>query len=155
VPSRRILAPTEEEAAVARDEKLDLLRRIPLFSGFDKRRLERLGMLADEVDVPAGKPLMRQGEIGSDMMVIVSGRVLVERDGQRLNTLGAGDFFGEIALLAGGPRSATVTTEEPCRLLVLTHREFHSLMDEFPEVAGQVLTALADRVRRLEPDTPH
>jgi CRP/FNR family cyclic AMP-dependent transcriptional regulator len=140
---------------VARDEKLELLRRIPLFSGFDKRRLERLGMLADEVDVPAGKQVMRQGEIGSDMMVIVAGRVAVERDGQRLNTLGAGDFFGEIALLDGGPRTATVTTEEPSRLLVLTHREFHALMDEFPEVAGQVLTALADRIRRLEPDTPH
>jgi CRP/FNR family cyclic AMP-dependent transcriptional regulator len=153
--ARRILAVQEEEAAVARDEKLDLLRRIPIFAGFDKRRLERLGMLADEIDVPAGKALMRQGEIGSDMMVIVSGRVAVERDGERLNTLGSGDFFGEIALLDGGPRTATVTTEEPSRLLVLNHREFHALMDEFPEVAGQVLTALADRIRRLEPDVPH
>jgi CRP/FNR family cyclic AMP-dependent transcriptional regulator len=143
------------EAAVARDEKLELLRRIPIFSGFDKRRLERLGMLADEVDVPAGKALMRQGEIGADMMVIVSGRVAVERDGQRLNTLGAGDFFGEIALLDGGPRTATVTSEEATRLLVLSHREFHALMDEFPEVAGQVLAALAHRIRRLEPDTPN
>jgi CRP/FNR family cyclic AMP-dependent transcriptional regulator len=140
---------------VARDEKLDLLRRIPLFSGFDKRRLERLGMLADEVDVPAGKALMRQGDNGTEMMVIVSGRVSVERDGQRLNTLGAGDFFGEIALVDGGPRTATVTSEEPTRLLVLTHREFHALMDEFPEVAGQVLSALAHRIRRLEPDAPH
>jgi CRP-like cAMP-binding protein len=155
VASRRILALKEEEASVARDEKLDLLRRIPLFGGFDKRRLERLGMLADEVDVPADKPLMRQGEIGSDMMVIVSGRVSVERDGHKLNTLGPGDFFGEIALLGGGPRTATVTSQEPTRLLVLTHREFHSLMDEFPEVASQVLTALADRIRRLEPDAPH
>jgi CRP/FNR family transcriptional regulator, cyclic AMP receptor protein len=140
---------------VARDEKLDLLRRISIFSGLDKRRLERLGMLADEVDVGSGKPLMQQGEIGSDMMVIVSGRVAVERDGQRLNTLGPGDFFGEIALLDGGPRTATVTTEEPTRLLVVTHRDFHALMDEFPEVADQVLTALAHRIRRLEPDSPH
>jgi CRP/FNR family cyclic AMP-dependent transcriptional regulator len=140
---------------VARDEKLDLLRRISIFSGLDKRRLERLGMLADEVDVGSGKPLMRQGEIGSDMMVIVSGRVAVERDGQRLNTLGPGDFFGEIALLDGGPRTATVTTEEPTRLLVVTHRDFHALMDEFPEVADQVLAALAHRIRRLEPDSPH
>jgi CRP/FNR family transcriptional regulator, cyclic AMP receptor protein len=155
VPSRRILASKEEETAVARDEKLELLRRIPLFGAFDKRRLERLGMLADEVDVGADKVLMRQGEIGSDMMVIVSGRVSVERDGGQLNTLGPGDFFGEIALLGGGPRTATVTTLEPTRLLVLTHREFHSLMDEFPEVASQVLTALADRIRRLEPDAPH
>jgi CRP/FNR family cyclic AMP-dependent transcriptional regulator len=140
---------------VARDEKLDLLSRIPLFSGLDQRRLQRVGMLADEVDVPAGKRLMRQGESGSEMMVIISGSVAVERDGQRLNTLGAGDFFGEIALLDGGPRTATVTAEEPSRLLVVTHREFHSLLDEFPEVAGQVLTALAHRIRRLEPDVPH
>jgi CRP-like cAMP-binding protein len=140
---------------VARDEKLDLLHRIPLFSGFDRRRLQRLGMLADEVDVPAGKVLMRQGETGTDMMAIVSGRVAVERDGVRLNTLGAGDFFGEIALVDGGPRSATVTAEEPSRLMVIGHREFHALMEEFPEVAVQVMNALAHRIRRLEPDAPH
>jgi CRP/FNR family transcriptional regulator, cyclic AMP receptor protein len=140
---------------VARDEKLDLLHRIPLFSGFDNRRLERLGMLADEVDVPAGKVLMRQGDSGTEMMVVVRGRVGVERDGERLNTLGPGDFFGEIALVDGGPRTATVTAEEPTTLLVIAHREFHALMDEFPDVAKQVLNALAARVRRLEPDAGH
>lgn len=140
---------------MARDEKLDLLRRIPLFSGFDRRRMERLGMLADEVDVPAGKVLMRQGESGSDMMVVVRGSVAVERDGNRLNTLGPGDFFGEIALVDGGPRTATVTAEELTMLLVISHRDFHSMMDEFPEVASQVMNALANRVRHLEPDAPH
>ena len=140
---------------MARDEKLDLLQRIPLFSGFDRRRLERLGMLADEVDVPAGKVLMRQGESGSDMMVVVRGGVAVERDGNRLNTLGPGDFFGEIALVDGGPRTATVTAETPATLLVISHRDFHSMMDEFPEVAAQVMNALANRVRHLEPDAPH
>jgi protein phosphatase len=140
---------------VARDEKLDLLHRIPLFSGFDRRRLERLGMLADEVDVPAGKVLMRQGETGTDMMVLVRGNVSVERDGQRINTLGPGDFFGEIALVDGGPRTATVSAEEASTLLVITHRDFHSMMDEFPEVAGQVMNALANRVRTLDPDAPN
>jgi CRP-like cAMP-binding protein len=140
---------------VARDEKLDLLHRIPLFSGFDRRRLERLGMLADEVDVPAGKVLMRQGDIGTDMMVLVRGSVAVDRDGSRINTLGPGDFFGEIALVDGGPRTATVSAEEPSTLLVITHRDFHSMMDEFPEVAGQVMNALANRVRTLDPDTPN
>ena len=140
---------------MARDEKLDLLGRIPLFSGLDNRRLQRLGMLADEVDVPAGKLLMKQGENGSEMMVIVSGSVAVDRNGERLNTLGPGDFFGEIALLDRGPRTATVTAEEPTRLLVISHREFHSLMEEFPEVAAQVLNSLAHRIRRLEPDSPH
>ena len=124
---------------MARDEKLDLLQRIPIFSGFDRRRMERLGMLADEVMVPAGKVLMRQGDSGSDMMVVVRGSVAVERDGNRLNTLGVGDFFGEIALVDGGPRTATVTTLEPTTLLVITHRDFHAMMDEFPEVAEQVL----------------
>lgn len=140
---------------MARDEKLDLLQRIPIFSGFDRRRMERLGMLADEVMVPAGKVLMRQGDSGSDMMVVVRGSVAVERDGNRLNTLGVGDFFGEIALVDGGPRTATVTTLEPTTLLVITHRDFHAMMDEFPEVAEQVLNALANRVRHLEPDVPH
>ena len=140
---------------MARDEKLDLLQRIPLFSGFDRRRMERLGMLADEVDVPAGKVLMRQGESGSDMMVVVRGSVAVERDGNRLNTLGPGDFFGEIALVDGGPRTATVTAAEASTLLVISHRDFHSMMDEFPEVAAQVMNALANRVRHLEPDAPH
>lgn len=140
---------------MARDEKLDLLHRIPLFSAFDKRKLERLGMLADEVDVPAGKVLMRQGENGTEMMVLVRGRVAVERDGTRLNTLGPGDFFGEIALLGSGPRTATVTAEEPASVLVITHRDFHSMMEEFPEIAAQVLNTLAHRIRRLEPDVPH
>lgn len=140
---------------MARDEKLELLRRIPLFAGLQGRRLERLGMLADEVDVQAGKVLMRQGETGTDMMVVVRGQVSVERDGVRLNTLGAGDFFGEIALVDGGPRTATVRSEAPSTLLVITHRDFHSLMDEFPEIAAQVMSALAHRVRRLEPDAAH
>jgi len=140
---------------MARDEKLELLHRIPLFAGLDKHKIERLGMLAEEVDVPAGKVLIRQGESGGDMMVLVSGQVGVERDGERLNTLGPGDFFGEIALIERGPRTATVTTESPARLLVVNHRDFHSLMEEFPEIAAQVLTTLAHRVRRLDTGSAH
>jgi CRP-like cAMP-binding protein len=138
---------------VARDEKLDLLHRIPLFNAFDGKRLVRLGELADEVDVEADKVLMRQGDSAADLMVIVRGSVSVERDGERVNTLGPGDFFGEIALVAGGPRTATVTTEEPGTLLVITHRDFHALMEEFPDIAIQVLTTLAHRLRTIEPDT--
>lgn len=135
---------------MARDEKLDLLHSVPLFAGLDRRHLERLGMLTEEVDVPAGKVLIRQGENGDDLMLIVSGEVGVERDGARLNQLGPGDFFGEIALLAGGPRTATVTAEAPTRLLVINHRDFHAVMEEFPEVAVEVLLTLARRVRSLE-----
>jgi CRP/FNR family transcriptional regulator, cyclic AMP receptor protein len=147
--------PLTQEVPVARDEKQELLRRIPLFNGFNGRQIERLGMLADEVFVPEGKVLMRQGDSGSDMMVIVTGQVSVDRDGTRVNTLGPGDFFGEIALVDDAPRTATVTTIGPARLLVVGHREFHSMMEEFPEIAAQVMHALANRIRTLEPDAAH
>lgn len=135
---------------MARDEKLDLLHSIPLFARFDRHHLERLGMLTEEVDVPAGKVLIRQGDLGDDLMILVSGRVGVERDGARVNELGPGDFFGEIALIDHGPRTATVTAELPSRLLVVNHRDFHALMEEFPEVAATVLLCLADRLRSLD-----
>jgi CRP/FNR family transcriptional regulator, cyclic AMP receptor protein len=144
-----------EEAPVARDEKLDLLHSIPLFDRLDRRHLERLGMLTDEVDVPAGRVLIRQGELGDDLMVIVSGTVTVERDGAKINTLKHGEFFGEIALIDRGPRTATVTADTPCRLLVISHRDFHALLDEFPEVAAQVLLTLAQRLRTLDPAALH
>jgi CRP-like cAMP-binding protein len=137
---------------VARDQKLDLLHGIPLFARLDRKHLARLGMLTDEVDVPAGKVLIRQGELGDDLMIVVSGQVGVERNGVRVNQLQSGDFFGEIALIERGPRTATVTAEEPSRLLVINHRDFHALMEEFPEVAAQVLVTLAHRVRTLEAD---
>ena len=140
---------------MARDEKLDLLQGIPLFAGLDRHHIERLGMLTEEVDVPAGKVLIRQGEHGDDMMVIVSGEASVDRDGARINQLGPGDFFGEIALVAGGPRTATVTAQTPTRLLVLNRRDFHALMDEFPAVATKVLLTLAHRLRSLESNAVH
>jgi len=137
---------------VARDEKLDLLRGIPLFSALSRRGVERLSMLAEEVDAAPGKVLMRQGEDGGDLMVIVRGRVAIDRDGSRLNTMGPGDYFGEIALVVGGPRTATATTEEPTTLLVVNHRDFHSMVEEFPDIAVQLLNTLAHRVRNLEPE---
>ena len=136
---------------MARDEKLELLRSVPIFGQCDKKHLERLGMLAEEVDVPAGKVLIRQGELGDDLMILVKGLVTVERDGEQVNKLGPGEFFGEIALIERGPRTATVTAETPCRLLVLNHRSFHTVMEEFPEVAAQVMLTLAHRLRSLEP----
>ncbi len=139
-----------EEEPVARDEKLDLLHRIPLFAGFDRQHLERLGMLTEEIDVSAGKVLIRQGELGDDLMIIYSGLVAVERNGERVNKLGPGEFFGEIALLERGPRTATVTAETACRLLVINHRDFHAVMEEFPEIAARVLLTLAHRLRTLD-----
>lgn len=137
---------------MAADPKLDRLRSVPLFSGLGSREIEHLGQLTDEVDVAAGHVLMRQGDRGNEMFLVVSGKVSVERDGRALGERGAGSVLGEIALLAETPRTATVTALEPSRLFVVGHREFHSLMDQMPSVRTAVLEVLASRIAALDPD---
>jgi CRP-like cAMP-binding protein len=137
------------------DQKLELLKRTPLLSDLGRRELEEVERLVDEVDVPAGKVLMREGDAGREFFVLVTGTVAIDRGGTRVRTLESGDFFGEIALLAEGPRTATATTEGPATLLVLGHREFHSLMDKYPAIRTCVLDALAKRIRNLEPEAAH
>ncbi len=134
------------------DKKLQLLATVPLFARIKGRDLERIGQLVEEIDVPAGKVLMQQGASGHEFFLVVEGRVRVERDGRVLKLRGQGEFVGEIALIDEGPRTATVTCETPCRLLVLAHREFHTLLSEHPEIQLLVLKTLAERVRHLEPD---
>jgi CRP-like cAMP-binding protein len=134
------------------DTKLELLRRTPLLSDLARKEIEEVGRLVDEIDVPAGKVLMREGDTGSEFFVLVNGSVGIERGGKRIRTLEPGAFFGEIALLSEGPRMATATTESPATLLVLGHREFHSLMDQYPSIRTCVLEALAKRIRALEPE---
>jgi CRP-like cAMP-binding protein len=134
------------------DGKTELLRQVPLFSELSGRDLGELGALVDEVDVPAGKVLTEQGRRGDEFFVIVDGSVRVERDGREVAVLGAGQFLGEVSLVDEGPRTATATTTSPVRLLVIGHREFHSLMDRYPSVETCVLRSLAKRVRQLDPD---
>jgi CRP-like cAMP-binding protein len=136
---------------MASDAKLDLLRSIPLFSGLGKKEIQRLGQLTDSIDVPAGRVLMRQGDRGSEMFVIVSGKLAVERDGKALAEHGSGAVVGEIALLAEMPRTATVIALEPSRLFVLSNREFRSLMDEMPSVRSAVFDVLVSRISVLDP----
>ena len=137
------------------DQKLELLKQTPLLAELGRRELEEVGRLVDEIDVAAGKVLMRQGETGREFFVLVDGSVGIDRDGARVRDLGAGDFFGEIALLSEGPRTATATAETPTKLLVLGHREFHSLMSQYPSIQTSVLNALAARIRDLEPEAAH
>ena len=134
------------------DDKLELLKRVPLLSGLGRKETEAVGQLAEEIDVPAGQVLMREGQTGREFFVLVDGAVGIDRGGTRIRTMNPGDFFGEIALLAEGPRTATATTDGASKLLVLGHREFHSLMDQFPAIRTCVLEALATRIRTLEPE---
>jgi CRP/FNR family transcriptional regulator len=141
--------------AMAADGKLKLLKTVPMFAMCDAREVERLGMLVEEVDLPAGRVLFKQGDTAQELFIVVSGQVRLDRDGELLANGGPGDFFGEIALIAGGPRTATATCVTDCRLLVLGRREFHSLMDEFPGLKMRVLETLAKRVRALDTATVH
>jgi CRP/FNR family transcriptional regulator, cyclic AMP receptor protein len=137
------------------DRKLELLRGVPLFAGLGKGELSELEALVDEVDVPAGKVLCRQGQSGEEFFVIVDGFVRVERDGRELNVLGPGQFLGEVSLVDGGPRTATATATTDGRVLVVGHREFHSLMDRYPTIETAVLRALAQRIRQADPEAAH
>lgn len=141
--------------AMEKDQKLQLLRAVPLFSNCSKASLAQIARLVDEVSLPAGRVLMQQGRVGNEFFVIVEGKVRIERDGRRIDIEGPGDFLGEIALVDHRPRTATAICETPCRLLVLAHREFHTLLAESPAISNAVLKALAERLRNLEPQAAH
>jgi CRP/FNR family cyclic AMP-dependent transcriptional regulator len=140
---------------MVRDEKIELLRTVPLFHGLRDRDLERISALADIIDLPADRRIMTQGDRGAEMFVLVAGSAHIERDGESLGERGAGEVLGEIALLDGGPRTATVTLTQPSRMLVLARREFHALMDEFPDVRLHILETVANRLRSLDHETVH
>jgi CRP-like cAMP-binding protein len=132
------------------DPKVDLIASVPMFCRLGRKELGQVAQLVDEVDVPAGKVLMRQGERGDEMFIVVSGNFRIDRDGREIAQRGAGAALGEIALLSKGPRTATITALEDSRLLVAGHREFHALMDEHPTVRLQVLEGLATKIRALD-----
>ncbi|HXI79927.1 MAG TPA: cyclic nucleotide-binding domain-containing protein [Verrucomicrobiae bacterium] len=137
----------------AMDPKLELLERVPLFAGVGPNELDEIGRIVDEVEVPAGTALTHEGRQEGYFFVIVSGTVRIERGGRTINTIGAGDFLGEIALLDGGPRTATATTESPCRLLSLTFKRFHQLLDSSPPVRTAILEAVGVRLRALDAES--
>jgi CRP-like cAMP-binding protein len=130
--------------------KIDLIARAPLFAGLSKAQLGQVASIADEIDLPESKVLMRQGERGREFYVLLDGEVEVARDGKSIATRGAGDFLGEIALVSSLPRTATVTTRTPVRALVIRDVEFRGLLERTPAIALKVLQALAER---LPPDS--
>jgi CRP-like cAMP-binding protein len=130
-----------------RNDKVELIKRVPLFSNCSRGELDKIAQIADEIDFPADKVLTKQGAPGREFFVLLEGDADVTKDGQSINRLGKGDFFGEIALVEDTPRTATVTTSSPVRALVITDRAFRQLLDEQPEIQRKVLVALAERVK--------
>jgi CRP-like cAMP-binding protein len=133
--------------ALRKNAKIELIKRVPLFSRCSKQELAAVAAQADELVLPAGRALATQGARGSEFVIIVDGTADVSKNGRRINRLGSGDFLGEIALISGAPRTATVTTTSECRLLVLTDRGFKHLTTGMPSIQASVLRALSERLQ--------
>ena len=129
-----------------RDAKIELLKRVPLFADCSKRELHEISLVADEIDVPAGFSLTREGASGQELVVIVDGKADVVRRGRKINTVGRGDFVGEIAIVTDTPRTASVKTTQPTHALVVTRRDFRSLLKRVPSIQLKVLESLAERL---------
>jgi len=126
---------------------LSHLGNVPLFAGLSKRDLQRVGKVSEEVDVDAGRLIVDQGRTGHEFFLILDGTAAVKKNGRKTATLGKGQYFGELALLDRGPRSASVVAETPMTLLVLGQREFSGVLDEVPAMAHKMLATMAGRLR--------
>ena len=117
-----------------------------MFEGCSKHELGQIASLADELDLPDARDLTREGTSGKEFLVLVEGEADVLRDGNLVAGLGPGDFVGEIALVTGEPRTATVRTRGPARVLVINAPGFRKLMRDVPSIQDQVLMAVAARI---------
>lgn len=138
-----------------RSEKLDALSGVPLFSELNKRDLGFIATLAKDYMVEPERPLVVQREHSTDCLVILSGSARVEVDGTTVAHLGPGDVVGEISLIDGSPRTATVVAEEWTEVLALENREFKSLLRSSPSLQYKLLIALASRLRHTDDFAAH
>jgi CRP-like cAMP-binding protein len=129
-----------------KNAKVELIKRVPLFERLSKRELEEIASLADELDLPAGRNLTKEGAVGHEFVVLAEGEADVKKNGRTINRLSSGDFLGELALVTGRPRTATVTTTTDARLLVITASAFRKLMRDTPSIQAKILDAVAARL---------
>jgi CRP-like cAMP-binding protein len=129
-----------------KDAKIELIKGIPLFKHCSKKELGAIASLADELDLRDGAMLTREGKGGREFFVIVEGSADVLKKGKRVNSVHEGDFIGEISLVTGQPRTASVQATSPIRVLVITNRNFSKLLDQSPEIQRKILLAMAERL---------
>ena len=132
------------------NQKLDLIDKVPLFSRCSRAQKQQIAKIADEIDLREGKEMTREGAAGREFFILLEGSADVRKNGRKINTLGPGDFFGEIALVSREPRTATVVATAPVRALVVTDRSFRRLLDDTPQIKDKVMEAMAER---LAPET--
>jgi len=131
-------------------QKIDLLKKVPLFSNLSQRHLKEISKHADQVQVDTGKVLAQQGKPGWEFIFIVDGKARVEKGGKIIRQLAGGDFFGEVALIDGKPRTASVTAETDMTVLIVHKTSFDHLLDTIPGLQKKILISLCDYLRRAE-----
>jgi CRP/FNR family cyclic AMP-dependent transcriptional regulator len=132
--------------ALRKNAKIEALKTVPLFARCSKKELGEIAQITDEIDLPEGKVLTKEGASGREFFVLMEGSADVRRKRRKIGTLGPGDFLGEIALVTKTPRTATVKTTSPVRALVVSEQNFRRLLAHSPQVQIKVLEALAERV---------
>jgi CRP-like cAMP-binding protein len=143
-------AATAGEERKRRKRSADALAQVPLLSALSRRHLHQLADVSQITAYRQGTSVIREGDLGSTLYVIVEGQAVVSRGGKRLTTLAPGDFFGEVSLLDGGPRTASVTAETRLSVVRLFRRPFYELVRTEPAIGVKVLSELAKRVRRVD-----
>ena len=126
------------------------LASVPLLAGLEARVRRRLAAIGTQRRYAAGETIVGEGSTGTALYVVLRGAVRVERGGERIGELGAGDFFGELALLEKHPRSASVISQEETECLLFPAWEFTALLEEHPEIAVPIMRALIARLHRRE-----
>lgn len=133
-----------------KDAKIERLSQVPMFSACSRKDLGAIAKYADELSVDAGAELIKEGEAGREFYIIVEGKASLSRGGREVAVLGPGSYFGELALLDGQKRDATVTTTTPTELLVVGIREFATLLEDVPQITRKLLAGMARRLHELD-----
>lgn len=140
---------------MASTDRLKLLSEVPLFEGLSKKELRAIVQAAKEVSHREGAVLAREGDSGVGFFLIMDGTAKVSVRGRPRNTMGPGDFFGEISLIDQGPRTATVTAETPITTLGITAWVFKRLIEQNPSIASKMLKVMAQRLRQSSRELTH
>ena len=149
LPGIARVLPSYTTMTITTDRKVELLGTVALFDGIGPDGLAAVAEQAEEVDFPAGRSIVRQGEIGTGFFLITAGRTRVVRDGETLAELGPGEFFGELSLLDGEPRIAAVVSETPTTCLAIPSWKFDTLLEAQPRLAVAILRVVARRLRNV------
>ena len=126
------------------------LAEVPLFAGLSKKELRTIAHLATYLEEPAGAVLTSEGESGNEFIIVLEGAVEVQQGGEVIATRGAGDYFGEIALMDDRPRTATIVAKTAVEIEVIGRQEFTGMLAEVPELAGKIMATMAERLADLE-----